>query len=425
MRKATGVNLTAILYVVSMSFAFNRNYADFALGYMHQVIIGSFWCSFALLKLCLNGLRFKGVYGTDYKWLIRMYLTPHIIIHIYTIALMTLGKVKFSYFTTNATVYVPTMVAIFSIYLFGLQALKLNGIALVVSWCISVLSSFLLKGVRIFPHAVIQAYIDPGYSLPGLNRNYLELHDIVMASAYVLLFYIFTKTRLSKRNVLLIALIFILMTLGMKRVSVLGIILALVFHITLRMFHEKRKYKICIIAGWSAVVLCYLYIYIQDNSSGFFALMNSLGVNVMGRNYYFRAAMDMVDFSPMHLGIGRNVLQEIFNTEFSYLRVGGVHSDIIKMYVENGFIMFGIWLWYYLIYLTKEFGKRFGIAEAVMYFSLTIYTFTLYTTDNVEVYFACQIFAILVPACYALDRKCKENGETDYCADKVQVMGGL
>ena len=99
------------------------------------------------------------------------------------------------------------------------------------------------------------------------------------------------------------------------------------------------------------------------------------------------------------------MVTEILNTTLSYLRVGGVHSDIIKMYVENGFILFGIWLWYYLIYILKFYKKTYGIKEAVLYFGVVIYLFTLYLTDNVEVYFICQIMATMIPITYALKRK--------------------
>ena len=91
--------------------------------------------------------------------------------------------------------------------------------------------------------------------------------------------------------------------------------------------------------------------------------------------------------------------------QYSYLNVGGVHSDILKIYIENGFILFGLWLWYYLIAITKSFAKKINTSTAVLFFTLTIYTFILYFTDNVENYFIYQIFYICIPISYAVNQK--------------------
>ena len=93
------------------------------------------------------------------------------------------------------------------------------------------------------------------------------------------------------------------------------------------------------------------------------------------------------------------------------MNVGGVHSDIIKMYVENGFILFGLWLWYQLIFMLKFYKKEYGDNVAILYFGFLIYLFTLYLTDNVEVYFICQILVTMLPITYALKQKgnnCRE-----------------
>ena len=67
----------------------------------------------------------------------------------------------------------------------------------------------------------------------------------------------------------------------------------------------------------------------------------------------------MASFSPTFMGIGRNALSFMLNGgELSYLRVGGVRSDIIKMYVKNGFIMFFFWLFINVYYIPKNKKKN-------------------------------------------------------------------
>lgn len=394
-----------VLYIVTMTIAFTTRYGDLFLGYKLQIMIGMLWVILGIFKLYINGFKFKGLFKDDFPQFIKVYLLPHIIIHGYTILLMLMNKVEWKYFTTNLTVYIPTLLAIMAFYLLGTKAFEYTCVALILSWLLSVGTSFILKGPAIFSHAILQAYIDPLDTTGGLTINYLELHDFVLAIGYIVIAYVFTNLHLTKKNLVFLSLILVFMILGMKRVSILGLVLSIVFYLVLKRFSKRTQYKICIGAGWAAFVICYIYIFLLSDGNVFYDYIAKYGINVMGRNYYYKAIMSYAKFSPTFIGIGRNVVTQLLNTSLSYLRVGGVHSDIIKMYVENGFVLFGFWLWYYLIYIFKFYKKKYDINCAILYFGIVIYMFTLYLTDNIEIYFICQILATMIPIKYALDMK--------------------
>lgn len=393
-----------------MALAFTTRYGDIQVGFYLQIAIGLFWIAIGIFQLSMNGFRFGGIFRKDFPKIIKLYLFPRIAIHVYTIILMIIGKVSWRYFSTNLTVYVPTLLAIVAVYLMGTKAYKYTCIALIMSWGLSVGASLLMKGPLIFIHAIMQAYIDPYDNIGGLTTNYLELHDLVLAIGYVAISFWFSNSKLTKRNIGILLLVFIIMTLGMKRVSILGLILAIAFHMLIGILSEKMQYKMCLLSGSVAFVICYMFIYFLSDGNTFYDFISNHGINVMGRNYYYKAVMDYANFSPSFLGIGRNVVTKLLNTELAYLRVGGVHSDIIKMYVENGFVLFGLWLWYYLIHITKFYKKNYDVKTAVLYFGVVIYMFTLYLTDNVEIYYICQIFATMIPIAYAFKRKAVVSG---------------
>ena len=119
--------------------------------------------------------------------------------------------------------------------------------------------------------------------------------------------------------------------------------------------------------------------------------------------------MSLIEFKVSFLGLGRNVVGEILASEYRYLHVAGVHSDLIKMYAENGFVMYGLWLWYYLYKITTLYKKKYGYNPAVLYFALTIFMFILYATDNTENYYVCQIISISIPAAYAIKSKVEKD----------------
>lgn len=390
--------LLVYLYIISMSIAYTTRYADITLGFHLQVIIGLLWIAYAICKYIKNGCCFSGKHN-KISLFIKIYFIPKLLIHLYTIVLMLLGKVEWKYFSSNLTVYVPTLLAVLSVYLFETKALKYNIYALIISWLTSIGTSLLIKGPGIFVYAIKQAYFD---TATNQSINYLELHDMMLALGFIAVFYYVAQLKMTKSSFFMLFSVILMMILGMKRIAVLGVILVIVMHAIIKRSSKKWQYKMCLIAGVIAIVVCYLFIYILASGDLFFDILSRFGIHPMGRNYYYKAIMNYAEFDVSFLGIGRNAITYILNNELSYLRVGGVHSDIIKMYVENGFVMFGIWLWYYLIKVTQIYKNHFGVKSAVMYFMLTAYNFILYFTDNVEIYFTCQILSVILPIIYAI-----------------------
>lgn len=398
-----------LLFIISMTFAFTSRYGDLELGFQLQLIIAMLWIILGGCKFSINKFRFRGLFKEDYCRLLKLFLLPLIVIHLYSVFLMFIGKVDWKYLTSNLTVYVPTLLAITAIYLLGTKAYLYTCVALLLSWLISVGSSFVLKGPGIFVHAILQAYIDPFDQSYDFSANYLELHDLVLSVGYILVAFLFSNSKLTKKQFLILFMFFIILILGMKRITVLGIIFVISFYEFINRFSDKKKYKFCILFGTIGVITCYLYVYIFTEGSFFYDYISSHGINMMGRNYYYKEILNLASFSPTFIGIGRNAVTQILTTKLSYLHVGGVHSDVIKMYIESGFILFGIWLWYYLIYLLKIFKKYYGVNAAVLYFGVIIYKFTLYLTDNVEIYFISQILSIMIPVTYVLKLKKSYN----------------
>ena len=60
--------------------------------------------------------------------------------------------------------------------------------------------------------------------------------------------------------------------------------------------------------------------------------------------------MKNIFLSNFFLGYGRNAMNIMFSEEYSYMRVGNIHSDILRMYMETGFVLFVLWVFNYFIY---------------------------------------------------------------------------
>lgn len=398
----------AIAFIISLTIACTRDYGDLhlkGLTLFFQYGIGLLWIGFAGLKI----LSHKGIARTieekDTFWFLKMYLLPQIIFFGYSIIIMMFGISKWEYLGTNLTSFIPIILAIIAFYFFKEKAFKYVCISIGLSWTLSTMFALLQHGPFIIRQAIIQGFIDSYYISASLSRaNYFEIHDIVLAVGYFVVFYFYSKIDKNKEEKSwsrLYLIFFLLIALmGIKRVGILGIIIALLFRILIKRWGKKRL-KVCIISGWVAFFLCFFFIYILSSGDWIFKILRDYGINPAGRNRYYKTILDLSVFSPSWLGLGRGAVAKILNNEMIYLGVGGVHSDLIKIYVENGFILYAWWLWYFLIHNTKKYAKRFNINAAVVYFGITIYMFVLYTTDNTDVYFACQLLCVTLPITYA------------------------
>lgn len=405
MNKNLNKKIWTSIYIILMTIAFTTRYGDYKIGNTLQYLIGLFLIFLSFFSYLLS--RKKP--DTTIINFIKLYFIPLILIHLYSIILTFLGYMDKDFLSTNVSVYIPVLLAISSVQFLGKNAFKYNCIALVLSWILSVTFSLLTKGVYIFPHAIIQAYINPYTNIGGLTRNYLELHDLVLSLGYVVIYYLYSKDKLLKKDIIAILFIISIILLGIKRISMLGIVFSFIFMKIIKKMPINLQKVIIKLAGIAIFVGSYLFIFILSQGNEFFEFLASLNINVMGRNYYYQAIMNYGEFSISFFGIGRNAVTKLMTGPLSYMRVAGVHSDILKMYIENGFIVFGIWLWYYLIKIPKKYIKYYNFKTALLYVCVMIYTFTLYFTDNTENYFMCQIFSIIILMDYVLKIKNDEK----------------
>ena len=342
------------------------------------------------------------------KTLFFMYFVPALIIHLYSIIMMAVGKMDSEFFSWNLSEYAPILAAISSVFLFGKDALRYTFIALIASWFFSVFGAVVDQGIGIFPYAINQAYFSNYTPILGVEANYLELHDMVFSVGLLAVYYAYKSNKLNKKIFPIALVCTLIFLLGMKRIAVAGLICGVLLALLLKRKDEDRlsKYRIIFGSIVAAVSVGYIIMIFSDDLYKFVG-----DINLMSRNYYYDVIKGYGELSPLFVGTGRNSVSMILTRYHSYLRVGGVHSDILKMYIENGFLMFIIWLWYYLFMLPRIIMKKFDIKTMGLYICLIVYMFIVYLTDNVENYFIVQTLFVMIPVSYYLDNRRRDRAK--------------
>lgn len=392
-----GKKVDIVVFIISMTLAFSTKISDFSMPQEVSRVV-----SIVLLFYCLatSAMRQKDKeINSMIKFVIFFYLLPAIAIHLYSLVMIGFGQMSSEFINSNFSAYAPIIAAGCGIYLFREKALKYSFLSIIIAWLIAVLVALIHNGVGIFPFAISQAYFNEYTPILGVDKNYLELHDIALSMGLFGIYYVYKKNRFTRRDIPVIVVFFVISLMGMKRIAVFGFVVAIGITVLIKKIKKKNYLKAGIINGLVMSTLSSSFVYLVF--SGKFNTLLS-GVNMMGRNYYYDVIKSYGELTPSFVGTGRNSVSMILTRYHSYLNVGGVHSDILKMYVENGFIMFFVWLAYYLFTLPVMIYRKLNIETLGVYVCIIAYTFIIYLTDNVENYYIYQMIFVSVPCCYFL-----------------------
>ena len=177
---------------------------------------------------------------------------------------------------------------------------------------------------------------------------------------------------------------------------------------------KKDRFTFLQVIMVASIALCLLYVKIAlDGSlSLFFA---GFGVNDSYRSFFYSLMRQYANFGLGFLGIGRNaaghLLSQYYQDHYSIV-ITNLHSDLLKMYVENGFWLYIVWLVIYLVYIPQKTKSISNYETALKSILFVIYMFILYLTDNVEVYSIVQSVFMLA-LIYTTINGMKRNDQTE------------
>lgn len=308
-----------------------------------------------------------------------------VVIYIYTLLLIIVGATESRFLSTNAMTFVNGLSAASIFYLFGFKAVVFSTVAACLSWVWSVLGVLSRSGLTEF-------------------FKQLEFHDLSFGVGYVLLYFLCLPRKWKTKDYFLCAAVALIIVCAYKRIGLAALAVAWLVWFTIRRVKAENRGKLLKIGSLCAIAVCYLFV-VMILEGWLVAIADAVGVNVMGRNYYYEALASHCEFAPWFLGLGRNASATLFTTDYVHMNVGNVHSDILRMYAECGFVLFGLWLLVYWWFLPRALEKKFGYRAMEFFLICTIYTFIVYTTDNTELYLVNQYFYMLMPMACAI--KCK------------------
>ena len=239
------------------------------------------------------------------------------------------------------------------------------------------------KSASFFFYCVTAAYlmflvIDKGTVLFDFKTNFslYETNLLYSESNIAFLFGYLTLYFFLEKNYRNFAVSLLLTIVAYKRIVIVGVSL------TILLYYLKKVYKN--ILGKKLIVIIislnFLFIYLSilialGELDPYIREITGHSTNYIfvGRQFYHRIVINVFgEFSLFGIGLGKitSLFFERFNLEIN------PHSDVIKLYLEFGIVLFFVWL--YCFY-------RFAIISYRM-FLYTFYTNIIFFTDNTFIY---------------------------------------
>ena len=258
-------------------------------------------------------------------------------------------------------------------------------------------------GVRESISSVVTCIVTFG-NAEGFVRA-LEIHDITFLFGQFFVYYMMfapkssTSEKRMRRCGVLFSLFFILV--GLKRSVIPAVLLVCIYVKLLRMV--RKPGKLILATGIGLALFLYFYLYLT-RSGILVAFLESLGIDMMGRDVLWSLPNEYYELSPFWKGLGFEGVTDLVNKwyrEGLINRAYPLHNDILKIFIELGALGFTLWAGIHYILYPAYWMMRHDTETGMLYMAVLSYMTVTYLTDNTAFYFWSCIGLRLIPMSYS------------------------
>ena len=191
------------------------------------------------------------------------------------------------------------------------------------------------------------------------------------------------------------------MLMGLKRSIIPAVLLVCACVRLLRMIKKPGKWILT--TGIALFLFFYLYLYLT-RSGILVAFLESMGVDMMGRDVLWSLPNDYYELSPFWKGLGFESATDLVNMWYQeglINRPYPLHNDILKIFIELGALGFTLWAGINYILYPAYWMTRHDMETGLLYMAVLAYMTVTYLTDNTAFYFWSCIGLRLMPMSYS------------------------
>lgn len=216
--------------------------------------------------------------------------------------------------------------------------------------------------------------------------------------------YVETKDRKTLYRLILSA---VFSFMAFKRIAIgAGIVMFLVT--MLYRFYNKGLIRL---SGIVAITVLLGYIYLI-HSGLIYQLAYQYDINLMFRDRLWPAFDNQYSMDWDFIGKGYGFTSKYLhmnNVRMYGVAIGGVHNDILKTYIDLGFMPTIFYFLFFIVYVPIRFLRTMNKDVSFMFWSIQLYLTIIYLTDNAMIYECCQLVAYTAPFCLTISPILKDS----------------
>ena len=205
----------------------------------------------------------------------------------------------------------------------------------------------------------------------------MEIHDITFLFGQFFIYYMMFAPKETpsekRRRYTSIGLCLFFMLVGLKRSTLPAVGLVCCYVKILRMTKKPRT----LIMGTGIILFFFFYVYIYLSRSGILVdFLESLGIDMMGRDKLWVLPNAYYEFSPFWKGLGFEGMEELTKL---FVRQGLInfafplHNDYLRIFIELGAVGFTCWAGIQYILYPRYWMKHYDTETALLYIAILCY----------------------------------------------------
>ncbi len=226
------------------------------------------------------------------------------------------------------------------------------------------------------------------------TSNELEIHKYGYIFGLFILYYFALKTNKESSDKWrkILAIMFCLLV-GKRIVEVAVIFLIILSRILKRLSVKKVRFL-------SVLLIIGIYFFINSIHSGSLQeLATKYDIDFSGRFIYYDLVDNYYDVSIGYIGYGIGFVDKIMNNALKSNSISfsaGLHNDLLRYYIDLGFIFFGLWCIFYMIYLPTFYAREYDKKMYNIVFIIILYNFINYMVSNLTTSYHYNMIYIVV-----------------------------
>ena len=347
--------------------------------------------------LCCGGVRAISLHHK----MIKCFCLVYILCMLNSVAYYVFGIMDFKYASRGISSSLNSilffLISFVSFLQYKRKLLDYLAISFLMAYSIVVINAFVEFGFLEVANSVFSIFSNGVQSTGFETDSVLEAaHGILLTAPLLSIVYIYSYFEKKEKRLLVLGVVLLILSLmAYKRIAIGAMLVIAILY-----FLRKKINLFLIITGGLFSISSMLF-FIAIIKNGFiYELCDIYDIDLMFRDKLWQAFANYYDFNINFYGQGWDFITKFLqenNQRIFGNNIGGLHNDILKIYIDFGFVGSIIYWSFFLIIIPLKLFKTGEKDAAFFYWLCQVYLIIIYTTDNALIYLPSQLAANVIP----------------------------